>query len=416
MATQLQRAQQGEERQRGHANRWRKIARSLQQIDQQKSQFLAKLSHELRNPMAPLSHALQMLLDRPDQEQQVVHTCTMMQRQIDHLRNLVDELLDIERIARGKIELRLQTVDLQEVIRRALDLSAPNLTERGHRLLVQVPESAVRIQADAARLTQVLVNLLNNAAKYTPPGGQISVRAHFLTQRAVISIEDNGVGIPATDLPHVFDLYRQVDRHLHMSQGGLGIGLALAKQLTEVHGGLITARSAGPGLGSIFTLELPIDGYAAAFEAPAHGEQATAHGRVMTGWRILVVDDNTDGADTLSAALQYSGHQTWVAYSGASALDLARCHHPHAALVDLSMPTMDGFELAQRFREDGLGTVLVAMTGWGSASDRQRCQAAGFAAHLVKPADLATIETTLDALLSKDSKHPQQGQRSPLAS
>ena len=401
-----------DERLRRRVQRWRGIARQLQQVNRRQSEFLARLSHELRNPLAPLMHGLQLLQRQADQPDRVSSSCTMMQRQLHHLLSLVDDLLDLERIAQGKIELQLQTLTLRELVVGAIELSEHPMRERDHRLSVSLPDETVALRADPPRLTQVLVNLLNNAAKYTPPGGQIALKAHRREERVVLQVEDNGIGIAASDLPHVFELYSQVDRNLHMAQGGLGIGLALARQLAELHGGHLAADSRGRGLGSVFTIDLPVCESSAMpppIRAPESRSVAACGG---SSWRILVVDDNPDGADTLASALNWSGHQTWVAYDGPSALGLARLHRPQAALVDLSMPGMDGFELARLLRAQDAALTLVAMTGWGTATDRQRCTAAGFSAHLAKPADLARIESVLQDLMGATPLHAAQAAQS----
>lgn len=378
---------------RRRGQKWHDIARKLQQVSRRQSEFLARLSHELRNPLAPLMHGLQLLERQSDPGGGVSSSCAMMQRQLRHLLSLVDDLLDIERIAQGKIELQLQRLTLRELVGGAIELSEHTLRERQHRLSVSLPDETIGLRADPPRLTQVLVNLLNNAAKYTPPGGQIALKATAQNERVLLQVQDNGIGIAADDLPHVFELYRQVDRNLHMAQGGLGIGLALARELAELHGGHLTADSRGQGSG--FTIELPI--------CPFNGSPPLASASKTepagSSWRILVVDDNRDGADTLARALGWSGHQTWVAYDGPSALALARLHRPQAALVDLSMPGMDGFELARLLRAQDAALTLVAMTGWGSATDRHRCAAAGFRAHLAKPAELERIESVLQSLI-----------------
>jgi signal transduction histidine kinase/ActR/RegA family two-component response regulator len=404
-----------EERLQRRVKRWHDIARELQQVNRRQSQFLARLSHELRNPLAPLMHGLQLLQRQSDQPERVSSTCTMMQRQLHHLLSLVDDLLDLERIAQGKIELQLQTLTLRELVVGAIELSEHKMREREHRLSVSLPNETVALRADPPRLTQVLVNLLNNAAKYTPPGGQIALNADRHEERVVLQVKDNGIGIAASDLPHVFELYSQVDRNLHMAQGGLGIGLALARQLAELHGGHLAADSRGRGQGSVFTIDLPIcrSSSAPPRNAEPEGSPLAACGG-GSRWRILVVDDNPDGADTLAGALKWSGHQTWVAYDGPSALGLARLHRPHAALVDLSMPGMDGFELARRLRAQDAALTLVAMTGWGSATDRHRCKDAGFSAHLAKPADLEQIESVLQGLIETAPNSGQPAQSAKL--
>ncbi|MEI7784339.1 MAG: hybrid sensor histidine kinase/response regulator [Betaproteobacteria bacterium] len=402
-------------------SQWRRIARKLQEKDRKKSEFLARLSHELRNPLAPLSHGLHLLRSHPHQAALVEHTTAVMQRQLEHLVGLVDELLDIERMTQGKLHLRLQDIILQDVLQDALEISAPLMRERRHSLTITAPQTALWIKADPTRLTQVLSNLLINAAKYTPPGGSVHVSALAQEAQVRLHIQDSGAGIAAEELEHIFEPYAQVESQLPMAGGGLGLGLALAQQLVELHGGQISASSCGPGQGSTFTVTLPL------CSAPLR----TAMGTVMhtakqtpmepppevsaciSPWRILVVDDNADGADTLAAALQCGGHEARAAHDGPSALEQARRWLPHAALLDLSMPGMDGFELARQLRLCMAPATLVAMTGWGTGTDRQRCEAAGFAAHLVKPASIEDIESVLARVLQArtDESADQRAER-----
>ncbi len=392
-------------------NQWRRLARKLQDSDRQKSEFLARLSHELRNPLAPLSHALHLLRMHPGQIQVVEQSCHIMQRQMTQLSGLVDDLLDMERIAHGKVSLNRQVVHLQEAIQGALELSEPLMRERGHVLAVDLPESPLFLRADPLRLTQVLSNLLNNAAKYTSPAGSVNLRVRAQDDFVLIEVSDNGAGIAAQDIDRVFDLYAQVGRNLPMAQGGLGIGLALARQLVELHGGQISVRSAGPDQGSTFMVQLPLShGLNPEVDRPVTGLTPNSSGQHGT-LRILVVDDNADGADTLAAALQCDGHETVAAYDGPSALVQARRFEPHAALLDLSMPGMDGFELARHLRLCSPPPVLVAMTGWGTATDRQRCEAAGFAAHIVKPAQITDIEAVLARVVADRAQARPTDQR-----
>lgn len=390
-------------------SQWRRLARKLQDTDRQKSEFLARLSHELRNPLAPLSHALHLLRTQADQIAVVEQAGRIMQRQLALLSGLVDDLLDMERIAHGKVGLNPRVIELQEVIRGAVELSRPLMHERGHALSVNLPKTPLFLRADPLRLTQVLSNLLNNAAKYTPSGGRVSLRLQSLGEFGQIEVADNGAGLAAEDIDHVFDLYAQVRRNLPMAQGGLGIGLALARQLVELHGGQISVRSPGPDLGSTFSVRLPLSseaGRQAPVPTPLPGVAPRSE-----GLRILVVDDNADGADTLAAALRCDGHETVAAYDGPSALKQVKHFLPHAALLDLSMPGMDGFELARQLRLCSPKSVLVAMTGWGTATDRQRCEAAGFAAHIVKPAQITDIEAVIDQVLAGNGQTPPDGQR-----
>ncbi len=371
-----------------------RLAHEMATADQRKSEFLAMLAHELRNPLAPLAQALQMLQMDPGHTETARRSCQIMERQLRHLVRLVDELLDIARIARGKIALRPSTVELREVVQIALDLSTPLVRQRGHELSVNLPQDAVYLHADTTRLAQVLANLLNNAAKYTPPGGRIRLDAWTRGHSLTLSVRDNGVGIAPADLPHIFDLFTQVGRSLDMAQGGLGIGLALSRQLVELHGGRISASSEGLGRGSVFTVELPTRPAPVQEAHPAPAALAPA----PTPLCILVVDDNADGANTMADLLQMHGHQAQAAYDGHSALALAPALQPQVAFLDLSMPGMDGFELAGQLRRQFPAIQLVALTGWASEPDHQRSQAAGFHAHLNKPVELPALEATLQQL------------------
>jgi CheY-like chemotaxis protein/anti-sigma regulatory factor (Ser/Thr protein kinase) len=314
-----------------------------------------------------------------------------MERQLRHLVRLVDELLDVARIARGKIALRPATIALKDVVQCALDLSASLVQQHRHALSVRLPPEPVYLHADATRLAQVLGNLLNNAAKYTPAGGRIALAAWTRGTSVAISVRDNGVGVPAEDLPRIFDLFTQVGRSLDMAQGGLGIGLALSRQLVELHGGRIGASSEGPGRGSVFTVELPTCAAPQRPPAPSRPELPAP----CQAMRVLVVDDNVDGANTLAALLQTFGHLTEVAYDGANALAQAERFAPQAAFLDLSMPGMDGFELARQMQRRHAGIALVALTGWATEADKERSLASGFAAHLTKPVDLSALQATL---------------------
>lgn len=386
---------------------WQRIAYKLQDSEHRQSEFLAQLSHELRNPLAPLSHGLHLLRKHPQRAELVEQTTAMMQRQLDRVIGMIDDLLDVQRIAQGKLQLRLQEVSLQELVQQALEACAPLLEEYGHRLAVHLPEAALWVRADPGRLTQVLNNLLVNAVKYTPPGGQVVVRGLAHGEQALLEIEDSGAGLAVDELEHIFEPYAQVEQHQDMARGGLGLGLALARRLIELHGGQIRASSPGPGLGSTFAVTLPLCSAPIMRTATKTSPEPAG----LPSWRILVVDDNCDGADTLAAALQCCGHQALAAYDGASALTQARHWRPDAALVDLSMPGMDGFELARQLQQCAASAALVAMTGWGTATDRQRCEAAGFAAHIAKPASIDSIEAVLTQLLRERTAQAAADQR-----
>ena len=379
---------------------WQRIAAKLQDSEHRKSEFLAQLSHELRNALAPLSHGLLLLRTHPERAELVEQTAAMMQRQLGHVIGLIDDLLDVQRIAQGKLLLRLQEVSLQDVVQGALEICAPLMQERSQHLSVSLPEAALWVQADPMRLTQVLSNLLINAAKYTPPSGQVALRVLAVGEQVQLELADTGAGIPANELEHIFEPYAQIRDHQNLARGGLGLGLALARQLVELHGGQISASSPGPGMGSTFCVKLPLCS-PPVLCAPNGTSQHPASASL---WRILVVDDNADSADTLAAALQCCGHQAVAVHDGPSALARVKDWRPQVALVDLSMPGMDGFELARQLRLLAAPAALVAMTGWGTATDRQRCEKAGFAAHIVKPASMTQIEATLQQVLQGEAE------------
>jgi CheY-like chemotaxis protein/two-component sensor histidine kinase len=301
---------------------------------------------------------------------------------------LVDDLLDVSRIGRGKIDLRRQRVDLAEVVRSAVEISRPQVEAGRHELTVRLPDEPLRVDGDPVRLAQVVANLLNNSSKYTPEGGQIVLTVGREGTEAVVRVRDNGIGIPPEKLPHVFEMFAQVDPHQERAQGGLGIGLTLVRSLVEMHGGMVTAHSAGPGRGSEFVVRLPLaprdnDPEPAAGQGERH-ETVAAPRR-----RILVVEDNVDSARTLGMLLEIMGHEVRVAHDGESALEAAPGFAPQVVLCDIGLPGMDGYEVARRLRAlPGLrGAVLVAQTGWGQEEDRRRAASAGYDHHLVKPID-----------------------------
>lgn len=381
----------------------------LERVKGHQTSFLARLSHELRNALAPLHHSLE-LLRRQSRAPSMASTVDLMQRQLNYLGKLVDELLDAERIAQGKLTLHKQTVMLHNLIDDATALSRSALTERGHQLTLEVPEQAITLEADATRLTQVLVNLLVNAAKYTPPGGKVALRAHVHADRLYLEVSDNGIGLSEEELPLIFDLYAQAASGRRMDAGGLGVGLALARQSTELHGGALKAHSDGPGRGSVFSLKLPLmktpptaSGVQPA-QDPGANPSDTRPAADGAGQKILVVDDHTDASDTLALALQCLGYEAHSCYSGPQAIARARELKPQAALLDLSMPGMDGYELAKQLRHSRPAMTLVAMTGWADEADRVRCLQAGFDGHMSKPASIETIEALLSSL-SERSRH-----------
>jgi signal transduction histidine kinase/CheY-like chemotaxis protein len=368
-------------------DRLRRSTHELQQSDMNKSNFLALLSHELRNPMAPLRNVLGLLRMNPSREE-VTELVPIMERQLGQLDRLVDDLLDVSRIDRGKLELSRQRIALDAVVKGAIETSKPNIEARNHRLLATLPPEPVYVDGDALRLTQLLSNLLNNAAKFTPRGGQIEVSLRRGQHQAVVQVTDNGIGIPPEELPRIFDIFVQLRSDLAPGAAGLGIGLALARSIAEMHGGRLAARSEGRGRGSRFLLTLPLS-QAAAGEAPRAVEPRPA----LAASRVLVVDDNQDAAMTLAAVLRQQGHDVRVAFSGEEGLAKAGQFLPSVAFLDLDMPDLDGIQLARKLRSDPRTrkTRLVALTGMGRRSDMARTREAGFFAHLRKPASLDEV-------------------------
>jgi two-component system CheB/CheR fusion protein len=321
-----------------------------------------------------------------------------MERQVTHLTRLVDDLLDVSRITRGLVELKRAPVELAAVVGQAVEMARAAVESRGHELLVTLPARAVRLEADPTRLTQVLFNLLNNAAKYTEPGGRIWLAAERDGNAVELRVRDTGVGIGPELLPKVFDLFTQGERTLDRAQGGLGLGLTLVKRLVEMHGGTVTARSAGPGAGSEFTVRLPALPAGPAEQPPAPSAAPAPAARPA---RVLVVDDNPDVAESVAMLLvEGLGHEVKVAHSGPQALELAREFRPEAVLLDIGLPGMDGYEVARRLRQlpGADGALLVALSGYGQEEDRRRSREAGFDEHLLKPAGWATLQPVLARL------------------
>lgn len=371
-----------------------RLINQLRDADRRKDEFLATLAHELRNPLAPLSNGLEIMRFSPAASS-TEEVRAVMQRQLAQMVRLVDDLLDMSRISRGKINLRREPVDLSEVIREALETSRPVIERAGHRLTISLPPTSLIVNGDSTRLAQVFSNLLNNAAKYSDPGGQITVTVEYDQTTAVVKVRDTGIGIPPEMLPRVFEMFTQVDRSLEKSQGGLGIGLSLVKGLVEMHGGSVQALSHGHGQGSEFVVRLPVveSQVGANFRGPSDTRQAPTASR-----RILVVDDNRDAANSLAMMLRLMGNDTAIAHDGLQALDVAATFRPDVALLDIGMPRLNGYDTALRLRKEpwGRDILLVALTGWGQEDDKRRTQEAGFNHHLVKPLDF----TVLDKLLA----------------
>jgi PAS domain S-box-containing protein len=370
----------------------------LREADRRKDEFLATLAHELRNPLAPIRNSLNILRlsarDAAAQEKVV----DMMQRQVNHMVRLVDDLLEVSRITRGKIELRKEIVELAAVVRGAVETAGPVIEAAGHRLTLALPSEPVLLDADPVRLAQVLANLLHNAAKYTEEGGQITLGASRDGDRATLSVRDTGTGIPAEMLPRVFDLFTQIDRTLGRAQGGLGIGLALVKSLVQLHGGAVEVRSDGPGQGSEFIVTLPLAGADAAGRT---GKKPAAEAAlVLARQPILVVDDNRDAADSLAMMLRYLGADVRTAYNGPAALEAVRVHRPAVIFLDIGMPGMDGYAVAAEVRRQPQfqDVTLIALTGWGQEADKRRSEEAGFNHHMVKPPDPQAIEALLGSI------------------
>jgi PAS domain S-box-containing protein len=370
----------------------RQRAESLMASDRRKDEFLAQLAHELRNPLAPILNSVQVLSLLRSADPTLIQVREILERQTRQMAHLVDDLLDLSRIARGQVQLRREPLDLAAAVRQAVQTSQPLLQSRRHRLTVELPPVPVRLEADEARLVQVLTNLLNNAAKYTDPGGHIELRAEREGDQAVLRVRDNGVGIPPEMLPRVFDLFTQVEQSRARSDGGLGIGLALVQRLVELHGGTVTAFSAGLGRGSEFIVRLP------ALPETAPG---SARAGVAVGLHILIADANPDSRETLRTLLGLLGHRAEAAGDGNRGLELALASRPQVALIDLHLPGLDGPEVARRARAAlGDRTFLIALTDSGEPGDRER--AAGFDAHLAKPVDLQE----LNALLARVPRQP----------
>ena len=374
---------------------------ALREADRRKDEFLATLAHELRNPLAPIRNAVQILRMKGPPEPNLVWAREVIDRQAQQLTRLVDDLLDVSRITRGKIELRKERLEVAAIVERALETSRPAIEASRHQLTVTFPEEPLHVAADLTRMAQVLSNLLNNAAKYTRPGGHIQLSAGRSGGEAVLEVHDDGIGIPPEMLSRVFDLFAQVDTSLERAQGGLGLGLTIAKSLVEMHGGTIEVASEGAGQGCAFTLRLPLVMEEAA--APAR-RSGTEDGDKPAGLRILVVDDNEDSAESLAMWLRLIGHDVRTAYDGPGALEAVPEFRPLAVLLAIGMPGMNGYDVARRLRElPGFErTALLAMTGWGQDEDRRRSQEAGFDQHLVKPLDPATLNGLLARLAGRE--------------
>jgi len=394
------------EARRGAEEELKKLNAQLSAADRRKDEFLATLSHELRNPLAPMRSALDVL------KLKFAHNADgrllqAFDRQLRHLTRLVDDLMEVSRITQGRMQLRRAPVELCALVRGAAQDLAPVMEAARHTLRLHVAAAPVTVDGDATRLSQVVLNLLTNAAKYTPEGGRIELHLGCDGGMAEIRVCDNGIGLPADALANVFEMFSQLEPALERSRGGLGIGLALVRGVVELHGGTIRADSPGPGKGSTFTLRLPLAVQAA---GPATETLADASANALpTRVRVLVVDDNEDAAHTLAMALEWSGCDIRVAHSAAEALALLPAFAPDVALLDIGLPDINGYELARRVRmlPAGSGIVLIAATGWGQQKDRERAFEAGFDHHLTKPIDFELLRPLLR--LGMRSTSPQIG-------
>lgn len=373
--------------------REREQAAELREQDRRRNEFLATLAHELRNPLAPIRTGLEVLRVGASEEQ-VERAHEMMERQLGHMVRMIDDLLDISRVTLGKVDLRKQRVDLHDVVSGAVETTRASFEQAGQRLSVCLPDGPLPLDGDPTRLAQVFANLLNNAAKFSAPGGAIELAAQLLGERLVVRVKDDGIGIPAEMLGRVFEMFTQVERAVQHAQGGLGIGLTLVRKLVEMHGGSVRAESAGQGRGATFVVELPR-------AVPRARESTTEPSgeRRTDSLRVLVVDDNEDAAESLEMLLQLYGHQTCLAHTGPAAVAAAQSFHPELVFLDIGLPELNGYEVARHLRADSSlpQPYLVALTGWGSEDDKRQAMAAGFDRHLVKPFDTSKLHDILGA-------------------
>jgi signal transduction histidine kinase/CheY-like chemotaxis protein len=380
------------------------LFRKIHEGDQRKNEFLAMLAHELRNPLAPISNAVHILRVSGDDPSKLAWARDLIARQLKQLVRLVDDLLDVSRITRGKIELRIETVDVGQVTAAALETSKPNIDAQHHSLSLQMPGEPLRLKGDFARVAQILSNLVNNAAKYTPKGGRISLSVTREGDEVLFRIRDSGVGIPPEFLASIFDPFTQVDRTLARSHGGLGIGLTLVQRLVEMQNGSVQVRSEGKNLGSEFTVRLPATTEAIAPVAAA-GASAT-QSPSPAGLRVLVVDDNRDVADSTASIMRMNGCDVHVAYDGKAAIEFVQRLRPDAVLLDIGLPTIDGYLVAEHIRSqpESVSTMIVAVSGYGQEQDRLRSKSVGFDYHVVKPIDPTVLAGLIGSLrVSRDA-------------
>lgn len=366
----------------------------LRSADRRKDEFLATLAHELRNPLAPIRNSLEVLRMAPTDHRVIEHVYEMMERQINHMVRLVDDLMEVSRITRGAIELRREPVEMAQVVQAAVETCQPMIDAAGHKLAIDLPAEPLVVSGDAIRLAQVVANLLDNASKYTDNGGQIWLTVRPEDSCIAISVRDSGIGIPPEQLSNVFEMFTQVDRSSPRARGGLGIGLTLVRSLVEAHGGRVEAKSEGAGHGSEFIVRLPL---VKAARDRSTGGSPRKPPTAIANQRILVVDDNRDAAESLGMLLKFLGAQVSVVHSGLDALKQVASHRPAVMLLDIGMPEMDGYEVARRTRSlpEGRDVTLIALTGWGQEEDRRRSKVAGFDHHLVKPVNIDSLHALL---------------------
>jgi two-component system CheB/CheR fusion protein len=394
-------------------SRLKNTERALLEADRRKDEFLATLAHELRNPLAPIRNAVLILESDAASSSQRKWGRDVIARQVHRMSLLLDDLLDISRITRGQFELKKDYVDLKRLISVAVETARPLIDSKQHELLVTLPNEAITLEADPLRLSQVIANLLTNAAKYTDPRGVIELQARIENAELVMTVRDNGIGISEEVIPRLFTMFSQVNSAVDRAEGGLGIGLALVKGLVNLHGGRVEARSAGLGQGSEFVVHLPHKVLAPAglvsAEAHAVGDVSTSASSV----RVLVVDDNRDAAESLAMVLSFAGYGVSLAFNGPDALAVGARTRPRAAIIDIGMPGMSGYEVARRIRLEAWGrnALLIALTGWGQDDDKQAARAAGFDHHLTKPTDPETVEKVLESML-RDRDSAPHGERS----